>query len=255
VAVPALVLRVWAIDALGLNSDETVYAGQAASLARDPAYLPYFPVFRAHPLLFQSILSLDYRLGGVSPVAGRLPSVAFGMATVWLTYAIGARLYGRRVGVLAALLIGVMPYTVLLSRQILLDGPMAFFSTLSLYLLIRFVQTERAAWLYAAAAALGLATLTKETAFLVVGGAYAFFALTQKTRLHLKQAAIAVVVLFLTALPFPISLALAGRSSTGRAFLVWQLLRPPNHSWWFYPQVVPLALGSGSSPSPWWGWS
>jgi 4-amino-4-deoxy-L-arabinose transferase-like glycosyltransferase len=245
VAAPALALRLWAINDLGLNSDEAVYAGQAASLARDPAFLPFFPVFRAHPLLFQSLLSLDYRLFGVSPLAGRLLSVAFGMATVWLTYAIGARLYGRRVGVLAALLIAVMPYTVVVNRQILLDGPMAFFAALALYLLVRFVQTERIAWLYAAAVALGLATLSKETAILLVGGAYAFFALTRKTRLRLVQAAIATGLLLVTVLPYPISLKLAGTSSTGGHFLVWQLLRRPNHPWWFYLQAVPPSLGLG----------
>jgi 4-amino-4-deoxy-L-arabinose transferase-like glycosyltransferase len=245
VGVPALVLRVWALDALGLNSDEAVYAGQGASLAGDPTFLPYFPVFRAHPLLFQSLLSVEYRIVGVSPLGGRLLSVAFGMATVWLTYAIGARLYGRRVGILAALLIGVMPYTVVVSRQVLLDGPMVFFTSLALYLLIRFVQSDRVGWLYAAAVALGLATLTKETAILLVGGAYAFFALTRKTRLRLTQAAIALAVLFLTVLPYPISLKLAGNSSTGGAFLVWQLLRRANHPWTFYPTVVPPALGLG----------
>ncbi|WP_167761779.1 glycosyltransferase family 39 protein [Blastococcus sp. CT_GayMR19] len=245
VAVPALVLRVWALDSLGLNSDEAVYAGQGASLARDPAFLPYFPVFRAHPLLFQSLLSLEYRIFGVSPLGGRLLSVAFGLATVALTYAIGNRLYGKRVGVLAALLIGVMPYMVVVNRQVLLDGPMVFFTSLALYLLIRFVQTERAGWLYAAAVALGLATLTKETAILLVGGAYAFFALTRKTRLRLTQAALALGVLFLTVLPYPVSLKLAGNSSTGGAFLVWQLLRRANHSWGFYLEVVPPALGLG----------
>jgi 4-amino-4-deoxy-L-arabinose transferase-like glycosyltransferase len=109
VAAPALTLRLWALDSLGLNSDEAVYAGQGASLAGDPALLPFFPVFRAHPLVFQTLLSLEYRVVGVSPLGGRLLAVAFGMGTVWLTYAIGARLYGRRVGVLASLLIGVMP--------------------------------------------------------------------------------------------------------------------------------------------------
>jgi hypothetical protein len=245
VAVPALTLRIWAIGALGLNSDEAVYAGQAASLAREADYLPFFPVFRAHPLLFQSLLSFGYRLDGVSPLMGRLLSVAFGMATVWVTYAIGARLYGRRVGVLAAVIIGVMPYTVIVSRQILLDTPMAFFSALALYLLIRFVQTERGAWLYAAAVALGLAALTKETAVLLGGGAYAFFALTRKIRLPIRQAVLSMAVVFLTVLPYPLSLRLAGASSTGGAFLTWQLLRRPNHTWWFYAAVVPPALGIG----------
>jgi hypothetical protein len=243
VAVPALLLRLWALDALGLNSDEAVYAGQGASLAREEALLPFFPVFRAHPLLFQSVLSLQYRLFGVSPLGGRLLSVAFGMATVWITYALGARLYGRRVGFLAALLIGVMPYSVVVTRQILLDGPMAFFAALALYLLVRFVQTERLGWLYASAVALGLATLTKETAILLVGGAYAFFAVTRKMRLRLRHAALAIGVLLLTIAPYPISLKIAGSTSTGGAFLVWQLLRRPNHPWWFYGEVVPPALG------------
>jgi 4-amino-4-deoxy-L-arabinose transferase-like glycosyltransferase len=245
IAAPALVLRVWQLDALGFNSDEAVYAGQAASLAGDPAFLPYFPVFRAHPLLFQSLLSAEYRAFGVSPLGGRLLSVAFGLATVWLTYAIGSRLYARRVGVLAALLIAVMPYAVVVSRQVLLDGAMVFFTSLALYLLIRFVQSEQTAWLYAAAVALGMATLTKETAILLVGGAYVFFALTRRARLRLSQAAIATAVLFVTVLPYPISLKLAGSSSTGGAFLVWQLLRRPNHSWRFYPETVPAALGFG----------
>jgi len=245
VASPALFLRLWALNALGLNSDEAVYAGQGASLARDPAFLPYFPVFRAHPLLFQTLQSLEYRIFGVSPLGGRLLAVAFGMATVWLTYAIGTRLYGRRVGVLAALLIGLMPYTVVVDRQILLDGPMTFFTGLALYLLIRFVQTDRTTWLYGAAGALGLATLTKETAILLLAGAYAFFALTRKARVRPKQVLIAMAVYALTVLPYPISLMLAGRSSTGGSFLTWQLLRRANHPWSFYATTVPPALGLG----------
>jgi hypothetical protein len=245
VAAPALLLRLWAIDSLGLNSDEAVYAGQAASLTGDPAFLPFFPVFRAHPLLFQSALSAEYHVFGVNALGGRLLSAAFGLATVWMTYAIGSRLYARRVGLLAALLIGVMPYLVIVNRQILLDGPMTFFSALALYLLVRFVQSKQVVWLYAAAAGMGLAVLSKETAILLVGSAYVFFALTRKTRPSLKQAALATLVLAVTILPYPLSLKLAGRSSTGGAFLGWQLTRPANHPLWFYPEVVPMALGIG----------
>jgi 4-amino-4-deoxy-L-arabinose transferase-like glycosyltransferase len=245
IAAPALLVRLWALDALGLNSDEAVYAGQAASLTHDPTFLPFFPVFRAHPLLFHTILSVEYQLFGVSAVGGRLLAVAFGLGTVWLTYAIGSRLYGRRVGVLAALLIGLMPYLVVVDRQILLDGPMAFFAVLALYLLVRYVQSRQATWLYSAAGALGLAVLTKETAILLVGSAYVFFALTRKTRPRLLQALLATAVLIVTVLPYPISLALSGRSHTGSSFLVWQLSRPPNHTLWFYPETVSSAIGYG----------
>src|SRR6478752_5409029 len=82
-------LRLWQIGSLGLNSDETVYAGQAASIAGNPAYTEYFPIFRAHPLLFQSLLSLYYQWGD-SDMAGRILSAMFGVATIFVTYKVGA---------------------------------------------------------------------------------------------------------------------------------------------------------------------
>jgi hypothetical protein len=41
----------------------------------------------------------------------------------------------------------------------------------------------------------------------------------------------------------PISMSLAGRSKTGQSYLVYQLMRRPNHEWWFYGAVVPSAVG------------
>jgi hypothetical protein len=243
IAVPSLILRLWQLNFYGLNTDEAIYAGQAASLAGDPRFIPYFPVFRAHPLLFHLLLSVDFRIQGVSPTAGRLLSVLFGMATVALAYAIGARLYDRRVGVLAALIVGLMPYAVIVSRQILLDSPMTFFATLVLYLLVRYVQSERPAWLYAAAAALGLTVLCKETGIILLGGAYAFFALTRKVKVSLRQAGIALAVLFVVIFAYPLSLRFSGKASTGGAFLTWQLFRRPNHTWTFYPLTVTPAIG------------
>ena len=60
-----------------------------------------------------------------------------------------------------------MPYLVIVNRQILLDGPMTFFATLSLYLMARFALTLRPVWLYAAASVLGLTFLAKETSILL----------------------------------------------------------------------------------------
>jgi len=60
----AVFFRFWHLNAVGYNSDEAVYAGQARALAHDPQVVQLFPVFRAHPLLFQTILSIGYRLGG-----------------------------------------------------------------------------------------------------------------------------------------------------------------------------------------------
>ena len=108
VAVLAAVLRLWNLNALGFNSDEAVYVGQAAAIAGDPALRGLFPVFRAHPLLFQMAISLIYRVQ-VSDLAPRLLAVAFGLGTVLAGYAAAARIYGRRAGMVAALLPAALP--------------------------------------------------------------------------------------------------------------------------------------------------
>lgn len=235
-------LRLVNINALGLNSDEAVYAGQAASIAGSDAFIPHFPIFRAHPLLFQSIISLGYH-SGVSDLFPRVLAAAVGMATVYVTYLLASYLYGRRAGVLAAAFLALMPYHVVVSRQVLLDGPMAFFTTLTLYLLARFAGSGRTAWLYAAGGSMGLSVLSKETSIVMLGAVYAFFALSPSVKVRLRQLALSMVVFVVTVLPFPLSLLFAGRGGTGEQFLAWQLFRRPNHGLGFYPSTVPRSIG------------
>src|SRR5215213_448385 len=65
-------LRLWLINSLGYNSDEAVYAGQGAAIAADPTLKEIFPIFRAHPLLFQFILAIGFSTFGLSDLLGRL---------------------------------------------------------------------------------------------------------------------------------------------------------------------------------------
>jgi hypothetical protein len=242
IGVAGAFLRLWQIDALGFNSDEAVYAGQAASIARDPALRTIFPVFRAHPLLYQFSLALLYR-DGTSDLTARLLAVAFGLATIYLIYRLGTLLYGQGVGLLAAALVALCPYHVIVSRQALLDGPLAFFATLSLYLVARYAVSGLPPWLYASGAALGLTFLAKETGLVFVPATYAFLALATSLRVRLRDLAIWALCAAVVIAPFPLSLLLGGGGRTAQGFLVWQLFRPPNHDWNFYLVQVSLALG------------
>jgi Dolichyl-phosphate-mannose-protein mannosyltransferase len=238
----ATLLRLWNIDALGYNSDEAVYGGQAAAIAGDPALEPLFPAFRAHPLLFQAMVSLGYHLGD-GELFGRLAAAALGVATVYLVFALGSLLFGRTIGLVGGLLLALMPYHVVVTRQMLLDGPMVLWATLALYALARFVTLRTPAWLYATAAALGLAFLTKETSIVLVGAVYAFLALTPGLRIPIRHLVGSVALLSLFISAYPLSLMLAGRAERGGGYLAWQLFRRPNHDWGFYPSVVPVAIG------------
>ncbi|HUR13671.1 MAG TPA: glycosyltransferase family 39 protein [Mycobacteriales bacterium] len=235
-------LRLVGLGSVGFNSDEAVYAGQAASVAGDPGYVPYFPIFRAHPMLFQTLLSLLY-LDGVGDVEGRVLGALFGVATIGVVYLTGSLLYGRPVGVLAAALMAVMPYHVVVTRQVLLDGPMTFFATVTLYLVARYSVTQRPAWLYAAGGALGLTFLSKETGVLLLGSVYAFFALSRHVHLRVRDLGLAFAAFLAVAIPYPMSLVFSGKGSTGSNFLAWQVFRRPNHGFAFYVTHVPTALG------------
>jgi len=235
-------IRVWGLNQIGFNTDEAVYSGQAAAIAQIPVLREIFPVFRAHPLLFQFVLALLFNFG-VSDLAARLLAVAIGVATVFIVYRLGSLLYGESTGILAALILAVMPYHVVVSRQVLLDGPMVMCATLTLYLLARYALTGNPIWLHAAGIGMGLTFLAKETGLILIGAVYSFFALSRDIFVRIQDLIISFFLMVLMILPFPISLWLAGGSKVGQQYLIWQLFRRPNHSPDFYLTTVPGQIG------------
>jgi hypothetical protein len=245
VVVVAAVLRFVDLGAVGLNSDEAVYAGQAASLANNPHFSALFPIVRAHPLLMQITMSWLYARG-IPDTPGRYVAALFGVGTVALVYLLGRILYDRRVATIGALLLAVMPYHVVVSRQIMLDGPMAFFATGALVCLaVAGTKPARARWLVAAGACLGLAALTKETGIIFIGGAFVFLSLVNHLWRPLRFPLAGLAVALMLAFSYPILTAVSGGSHGGQSYLLWQLTRQPNHSFTFYATAVGASMGVG----------
>jgi len=238
----ATFFRFWHLSEVGYNSDEAVYAGTAASMAGHTDYSGMFPVFRAHPLLFQTFMSLLFRFG-VSDWGGRALAAALGVAAVGVTYAVGRRLYGPLCGAIAGLLLAVMPYHVIVSRQVLLDGPMTLFATVTLYCLVRYCEEANWRWMLAAGGALGVTVLSKETSAILLGSCYAFFALTPAIRVRVRQLLAGFTVFVLLFTVFPVVVRLSGRTSARNSYLLWQLGRRGNHPTFFYLDVIPTAVG------------
>jgi 4-amino-4-deoxy-L-arabinose transferase-like glycosyltransferase len=238
----AALFRFRELGAVGFNSDEAVYTGTGASLAGDESMRALFPVFRAHPLLLQLAISFTEH-GRVTDWAPRAIAAAIGVGTVLATFALGRKLYGPGAGLVAAGLLAVMPYHVVVSRQVLLDGPMTLLSLLVLYCVIRYCESSALSWMLAAGAALGATALSKETSLVLMGGLYAFFALTPTVRIRLRHVLAGVAVMFVVLVAFPLALAASGRANTGQHYLLWQLFRRSNHEMFFYFKQVPPALG------------
>ncbi len=236
-------VRLWAIGSVGFNNDEAVYTGQGASLAADPTYSALFAIFRAHPLLVQFLYSISFRLFGVNDVTPRLISIAFGLGGIGLVYAAGSVLYSRRVGLIAAAILALMPYHVIVTRQALLDGPETTLFLLSMYMLARFARGGDSRWLYSAAFTTGLTVLAKETAVLIVPVAVTFLLLAPEIRMLLRQQLLAIGLFFLAVVPYPAAILIGKGGGAAQSFFLWEVLRQPNHTWTFYADVLPGAVG------------
>ncbi len=236
-------VRLWSVGAVGFNNDEAVYAGQGAALAGDQTYGGLFAIFRAHPLLVQFLNSIPFRLVGVNDITPRLLSVAFGLAGVALAYSTGALLYNRRVGLIAAAILALMPYHVVVTRQALLDGPETTLFLLSIYLLGRFIRSNQNRWLFGAAFTTGLTVLAKETAVLIVPVAVAFLLLTPEIRIAFRNQVVAIALFLLAAAPYPAAILIGKGSNAAGSFVLWQVLRQANHTWTFYGDILPGAVG------------
>lgn len=240
VAAAAAFLRSIGLYRYGFNSDEAVYAGQAAAIAGFHPYGQLFGVFRAHPLLVHFLLALGYQLTGVNDWLPRLVAAAFGVALALLCWGTTRLLVGSLGGLGAGLLVAASPYAITISRQVLLDGPMATLVALTMFLVACWLTTGRRSWLYAAAAAAGLAFLAKETAILLLPAVVVLFVLTPNLPLRWRVDVPLVSLVYLaTVAPYPLSLALAGGGGATEHFLGWQLTRRPNHDTTFYLGMLP----------------
>jgi len=70
-----------------------------------------------------------------------LPSVIFGLLTVYLTYRVGKKVFSNQLGLVAAFLVAISPMLIEFSQQILFFSYYTFFSLLSLYFLIKFIAS------------------------------------------------------------------------------------------------------------------
>jgi hypothetical protein len=136
-----------------------------------------------------------------------------------------------------------MPYHVIVSRQALLDGPEVFFTTLALYVLAKYRISGGARWLVALGGTVGLAFLTKETALIMLGAIFVYFAFDAEVRLQRRVVVGSVFLFVALAFVYPLATAFGGASKSGKSFFLWQLLRKPNHGYGFYFQTSLPDLG------------
>lgn len=170
------------------GADEQTYSQWAFHMAKTGDYLtPWaygeMTFWIAKPPFYMWLMSLSYQALGVSNFSSRLVSPIFGILTLIVIFYLGKTLYNRKVGFLAALVLGTFTTFFSFARHAMTDVSFVFFIASSIYFL---VLSEKDAKVnrYAALSGVffGLALMTKQIqAFLLPLIIVVYLVLTQKS--------------------------------------------------------------------------
>jgi hypothetical protein len=73
--------------------------------------------------------------------------------------------------------------------------------------------------------------------------AVAFLLLVPEVRIGLRRQVIAIALFIIAAAPYPAAIVIGKGTNTAGSFVLWQVLRQPNHTWTFYGDILPGAVG------------
>lgn len=142
--------------------DEAVYASVAREIFQSGNWLQL--TFNGEPWSDKPPLAIwvtafFYHLFGVNEFSARLFSALCGVGTVVATYLVGQKLFNRWIGFLGALVLLSSSHFIRCARFGMLDAPLTFFMTLSLYFFWRGYERNR--YLIFSGIAAGLAIMVK----------------------------------------------------------------------------------------------
>jgi 4-amino-4-deoxy-L-arabinose transferase-like glycosyltransferase len=202
------------VDPLDGRFDDTVfYFTSAKSLAQDFTFRDNFGRYTAHwPPGYPLALSGVFAAAGAHLLAAKALNVAISAATVLLTYVLGARAFGVRPGMLAALLLALSPGHAYFSSLVMAEVLFCFgFLTIVALLVWWTINTERASWerLLALGVATGCLTLVRaEAVFLPVAFAVLWKIVLGGWRPALRYSAIFALGFVLAVTPWAVRNAL-----------------------------------------------
>ena len=136
----ALVLRFVVINQ-SLWLDEAINVNNAAILDFKSLILNY-SLSDFHPPLYHLILRAWILFVGSSEVAVRIPSIIFGVATVYVTYLLGKKLFEEKTALIAATLLATSPLAIYYSQEARMYSLAALSASLSVYFFLSLTKKD-----------------------------------------------------------------------------------------------------------------
>jgi 4-amino-4-deoxy-L-arabinose transferase-like glycosyltransferase len=137
----SIALRIVRLDQ-SLWLDEGINVNNAFALDFKSLVLNY-SLSDFHPPLYHVVLKLWTMLAGNSEVAVRVPSVVFGVATVYVTYLIAKKLFEEKTALVASTLIATSPLAIYYSQEARMYSLAALAAALSVYFFISLLKKDK----------------------------------------------------------------------------------------------------------------
>ncbi|HYD49902.1 MAG TPA: glycosyltransferase family 39 protein [Terriglobales bacterium] len=236
VLILATILRVYRLNGMppGFFQDEAINGRDALALGDAQEWQFWSASISGRPTLFLYGLLATVRLGGNSYLALKILPVTIGVATVATTYCLGRLLFGRQVGVWAALLLACSRWHIHYSRMAWEAICAPLFATGGLALLVYAVRQGGYRWFAAAGivSALGLYTYAGYRAVPLVAAMYAVLVVWQQRDAALVRG---------------LGVATAAFAAIGAPLAIFAWLHP--ELFWERYREVSLANATGSDPT------
>ncbi|QFU83912.1 glycosyltransferase family 39 protein [Natronorubrum aibiense] len=142
ILVLAAFFRGYDLGADSLWIDE-VFSVHIVSIYSYEQLLFELPLEDPHPPLYFVLLNEWTAQFGATTVMARVPSVLFGVATIYLLYVTGRTLFDVQTGLLAALFLTVSPMHIQFSREARMYAMLVFLVVLSMYCFVRLLEGDR----------------------------------------------------------------------------------------------------------------
>lgn len=157
------VLIFWNLDSGSLsNWDEATHAQVAKRMLADGDWFALYPkgtvwnnIWFHKPPLYFWILTVFYKIFGITTFASRAPSALFGVGCILLTYKFGQELFNKKIGFFSSLILLTSPQFIYKSRLAMLDVPVTFFILLSMLSFVLSKKDSRYWYLFGFSLALG----------------------------------------------------------------------------------------------------
>ncbi len=136
----AAFMRINGLGEADLGFDETMHTYAALGILDhgEPIMPSGFAYRRALPFTYSVVLS--FKIFGVSEWAARVPSVAFGLMTVFAVFWMGRYFFGTTAGIIAALLAAFLPVEIVQSRACRMYSMYQFLFLLSVFAFYRGIE-------------------------------------------------------------------------------------------------------------------